>query len=379
MSPAWQTSLMTVRSTKSILVTGSSGYVGQHLIATLARFGIAGNSRTNSNEVSKCKYEVYCGYNSLSTFEKDLEELCQSLTVHPSISKIETLLLDFHSDISSTIQDTCGTVDVIIHLAALSSPFYCQTHEDEAWKINVPIGLLELNAPLIYMSTDQVYEGTKQYYIEDDATYPVNLYGRTKLTFERVLTSTPLLTEEDLEHCTIPEYLLNKLQMLAPHSSSVILRSSLILGKPAPLLHGCAKGTFPSFLQFVESRLKSSTPTDYFTNEYRSMVHVEDVVTAILHFTRQALQDVSESSSVRTYNLGGSERVSRYDLALKIASHLQIDDSCVNGVDRLLEDGAILQSPSDISMNVEKLTKELKVDRLDGLDEIIKTTFGDRD
>jgi dTDP-4-dehydrorhamnose reductase len=307
--------------------------------------------------------------------------------MHPSIIKMQPFVLDFQSDIASTIQGVCGdSVDVIVHLAALSSPFFCENHPREAWIVNVPIGLLTLKAPVIYMSTDQVYEGTKQCYSEDDdATLPVNLYGRTKLAFERVLTrgsiqhaSSPILNNEELGNSTIPEFLSSsRLSSIASHPSSVILRSSLILGKPTPFANGCKKGSFPSFLQFVESRLKSSTPTDYFTNEYRSVVHVRDVLRAILHFTQQALISGNGScSAVRTFNLGGSERVNRYDLANQVASQLKLDGSCVKGVERPKDEGGV-PSPPDISMNVDKLTKELGMDKLDGLEEIIKAVFVD--
>ena len=361
---------------KKILISGSSGYVGQHLIASLLRHGIG-------QSPEQC--EVYCAYNSLPTFETDLDDLRQSTAVHPSIAKIKAFPLDFQSDFVSTIKQACGgdDIDVIIHLAALSSPFYCQHHEDEAWKINVPIDLLSLNAPIIYMSTDQVYQGTQQYYKENDETLPVNLYGRSKLAFERVLllnsnntVSSNLLTEEELGESTLPEFLsTSSLQKFKPHPSSVILRSSLILGKPTPFANGCKKGCFSSFLQFVESRFKSATNTDYFTNEYRSMVHVEDVIRALLHFSRQAILGQEDANvQVRILNLGGSERVSRYDLAMKMAAHLKLDGSCAKGVDRPSEGGGV-PSPADISMNVDKLTKELGLDRLDGLDEIVAATF----
>ena len=360
---------MAPQTTKKILITGSSGYVGQHLIARLIRHGIVSSPH---------KHELYCAYNSLPTFEADLDELCQSTGLHSSILKVKAFALDFQSDIVSAVKNVSGDggLDAIIHLAALSSPFYCQGHPEEAWAINVPIGLLQLDAPIVYMSTDQVYQGVKQYYDEGDDTHPVNLYGRTKLAFERVLNGEidPLLSQEELGDSTIPDNLSSSnLRSLKPHTSSVILRSSLILGGPTPFTHGCKKGSFPSFLQFVESRLKSSTATDYFINEYRSMVHIEDVLRSLLHFTQLAIMSLNTQSTVRTYNLGGSERVNRYDLAMKMASHLKLDESCVNGVERA--GGGCVPSPPDISMNVENLTEELGVEKLDGLDEIVKSTF----
>ncbi|KAL7521496.1 hypothetical protein ACHAWX_006171, partial [Stephanocyclus meneghinianus] len=323
--------------------------------------------------------------------------VCKSLALHPSIAKVESFQLDFQSDCLSAIRQACSNcIDVIIHLAlaALSSPFYCQHHPDEAWEINVPVNLLSFGAPVIYMLTDQVYQGTKQFYQEIDETLPVNVYGKTKLAFERLLLlntfcdrTTPILNHAELQESILPDHLSpHNLKHLKPNPRSVILRSSLVLGKPTPFPNGCSKGSFPSFLQFVETRLKSSTATDYFTNEFRSMVHVEDVVLAILHFTRQALGNhesalTTESSdaattntSVRIYNLGGNDRVSRYDLAMKMATHLKFDASCVNGVDRTLKEGDV-PSPADISMNVEKLSREMGLEKLDGIDEIVRATF----
>ena len=102
------------------------------------------------------------------------------------------------------------------------------------------------------------------------------------------------------------------------------------------------------------------------------MVHVRDVVRAIVHFTNQALN--GGVGNVQIYNLGGCERVNRYELAVRMARHLELDASCVKGVERSKEGGGV-SSPPDISMNVDKLTKELDVEKLDGLDEIIQSTF----
>jgi len=199
---------------KKILITGASGYVGQHLIASLAFGGV---SIIGGGTDNKQQYKLYCTYNSLSTFEADLNDLLQSTTLHPSIEGVYPIPnVDFsQSNYIDTIQQAvCGTegeeqtkLDAIIHLAALSSPGYCEKNQDEAMKVNLPLDLIKFGAPIIYMSTDQVYEGTKQYYKEDiDETNPVNVYGKSKLEYEKLM----------LGENGIP--------------GSTILRSSLILG-----------------------------------------------------------------------------------------------------------------------------------------------------
>lgn len=361
---------------RKILITGSSGYVGQHLLASLALHGIG--STADSSEGAT--YEIFLAYNSLPTFEEDLKLLLEhNNKLHKSVVLIKTIPnVDFsNSNYILKLHDAgATTLDVIIHLAALSSPGFCENNASDAWKVNCPVELLTFKAPIIYLSTDQVYEGTKSYYHEDtDETLPVNVYGRTKLAFERVLLgSQSLLSAKELGGES-GQYMPNTMSIPPPHPKSTILRSSLILGGPTPLKNGCRKGSFPSFLQFIESRLQSSTPTDYFINEFRSVVHVEDVLRAIRHFLNKALD--SEGVSQRkagVYNLGGRTRVSRYDIALKLANHLKLDHSTAKGVDRPASGGGV-PSPPDISMNVDKVASEIGVAKMDGLSEIIEQTF----
>eukprot|EP00584_Thalassiosira_punctigera_P024808 CAMPEP_0172555498 /NCGR_PEP_ID=MMETSP1067-20121228/58450_1 /TAXON_ID=265564 ORGANISM="Thalassiosira punctigera, Strain Tpunct2005C2" /NCGR_SAMPLE_ID=MMETSP1067 /ASSEMBLY_ACC=CAM_ASM_000444 /LENGTH=380 /DNA_ID=CAMNT_0013344021 /DNA_START=119 /DNA_END=1261 /DNA_ORIENTATION=+ len=370
---------------KRILVTGSSGYVGQHLIASL---GFGGIPSTDNRADSSChaeagdddqQYEIFCAYNSLPTFEDDLKNIIEQNPLHPSLLCVKPIPNVDFSDPGyiDVIREACGEeVDAIIHLAALSSPGFCEKNASVAWEVNCPVDLLRLNAPIIYMSTDQVYEGTKQFYEEDnDETVPVNVYGKTKLAFERVLLragcdSGPLLTQKELGSYSLPN-----IQPTTPAApNSVILRSSLILGPPTPFKKGCKKGAFPSFLQFIESRLLSSTSSDYFVNEFRSVVHITDVIRATKHFLCNALSDDASPVKTRVFNLGGSTRASRYDIALEVANHLKCDSSSINAVDRPKIGGGV-PSPPDISMNVDKITKELVAPKMDGLKEIMVSTF----
>ena len=190
----------------------------------------------------------------------------------------------------------------------------------------------------------------------------MNVYGRTKLAFEKVLLNESPTNDKQP-------------QLSDTHNGSVILRSSLILGPATPLSNGCKKGAFPSFLQFIDSRLRSSTKTDYFVNEFRSVVYIDDVIRAIKHFLYHALtNDKADLSKTRVFNLGGSTRASRIDIALEVASVLKLDASKANGVNRPVDGGGV-PSPPDISMNVDKITNELAVSKMMGLNDIVEGTF----
>ena len=93
---------------------------------------------------------------------------------------------DRMNDIVSEIEPA-----VVIHTAAMTNVDLCEREPGKAHEINAA-GTENLAAtcsrekiPLVYISTDYVFDGTKGDYCEDDRTAPVNVYGRTKLEGER--------------------------------------------------------------------------------------------------------------------------------------------------------------------------------------------------
>lgn len=87
-----------------------------------------------------------------------------------------------------------GAVDVVINGAAYTQVDKAEAEPARAEAVNAQsVGeLAEIcarrNLPLIHLSTDYVFDGTKDApYTEEDATNPLNVYGRTKLLGEKLL------------------------------------------------------------------------------------------------------------------------------------------------------------------------------------------------
>jgi len=84
--------------------------------------------------------------------------------------------------------------DVIINTAALTDVDYCETHKEEAEKVNVggAENLAEaseaINCRLVHVSTDSVFDGNRGHYSEADIPNPINEYSSTKLRSERVVS-----------------------------------------------------------------------------------------------------------------------------------------------------------------------------------------------
>ncbi|AGB42121.1 dTDP-4-dehydrorhamnose reductase [Halobacteroides halobius DSM 5150] len=81
--------------------------------------------------------------------------------------------------------------EIIIHAAAYTDVDGCEENMNLAYQVNaygtrnVAVACQECNARLVYISTDFVFDGTKDKpYIEFDQANPLNIYGESKLAGE---------------------------------------------------------------------------------------------------------------------------------------------------------------------------------------------------
>jgi dTDP-4-dehydrorhamnose reductase len=80
-----------------------------------------------------------------------------------------------------------GPVDLVVHAAAWTDVDGAEADPQGAAAVNVggTAHAAELGAPLLYVSTDYVFDGSKRApYVESDAPNPLSAYGRTKLLGE---------------------------------------------------------------------------------------------------------------------------------------------------------------------------------------------------
>lgn len=85
--------------------------------------------------------------------------------------------------------------DVIINCASLTDVEYCEAHRDEAYQVNaigvrnVAQAAMEINAKVIQMSTDDVFDQASDVpYNEFDPIRPTTIYGKSKAAGEKILT-----------------------------------------------------------------------------------------------------------------------------------------------------------------------------------------------
>jgi len=172
--------------------------------------------------------------------------------------------------------------DIVIHTAAASDPNFCQQHPDISEQINVsvPEKFAELCAQhgcsYIFTSTDLVFDGTSAPYNELSPENPLSLYGQQKLRAEKAI--------------------------LLKNATATICRM--------PLMFGDTPQGSEKFLQLMLKQLLSGKSVSLFTDEFRTPVSAADAANGLLLFSHNFHGII---------NLGGHERLSRYDFGKMIA------------------------------------------------------------
>jgi dTDP-4-dehydrorhamnose reductase len=91
-------------------------------------------------------------------------------------------------DITTGTDESIGPLELILHAAAWTDVDGAEADEKAARTVNVSgtKRVMQLNAPVVYYSTDYVFDGRKREpYVESDSPDPQSVYGRSKLDGEQ--------------------------------------------------------------------------------------------------------------------------------------------------------------------------------------------------
>jgi len=213
---------------------------------------------------------------------------------------------------------------LVIHTAALSDIDFCEANPEAAETVNVKVTLQiaelcrRIAARMVFFSSDSVFDGKRGGYRETDPPRPLNQYARTKVRAEESITS-----------------------ILADH---VIIRPSLIMGLPV-----AQSGN--SFLWRLVQSLRAGARSAFPASELRTPV---DVITL-----RRATWEVAQSDFTGLLHLGGNDRLSRYDLARRIAAALGYSAELIVDKEPEVERGRALR-PADASLDNSRAKSLLK-------------------
>ena len=213
--------------------------------------------------------------------------------------------------------------DALIHTAAMADIDFCQNNQDVAEKINVGVTkslaalCKENGAKMIVCSTDTVFDGEKGMYTEEDSPNPINFYAETKVKAEKIVRAL---------------------------DNGVVTRLSLVMGLPV-------MGGGNSFLARTIEKLKLGESVRFPENEIRTPI---DVVTL-----GQALVELAGNDFTGTVHLSGNDRLTRYDMARRIAERLGYSAGLINATNSNDMSGRAPR-PDDASLDNSKARQLLK-------------------
>jgi len=217
--------------------------------------------------------------------------------------------------------------DAVIHTAALADIDFCQAHPELARAVNVELTRSltnlcgETGARLIFCSTDTIFDGEHAPYKEEDPPGPVNVYAETKVEAERIVSRLG--------------------------AQAVIARPSLVAG----LARGTGPGAGNSFLARMIGSLKEGRTVGATEHEIRTPV---DVITL-----GRALLELATHNHAGIFHLAGLSRLSRLELARKIAERFGFSTQLVVAQPAAATPGRAAR-PRDVSLAVGKARGTLK-------------------
>ena len=233
-----------------ILLTGHNGFLGQYI----------------------CQ----------SAKQKDIHIIGVSRTVNPKL-QVKELQLDLSKDnFIDQLKD--HAFDGVIHLAANGNVADCEENAVESQKINVQASRLlaemamQREIPMVFTSSDQVFDGFKGGYSPSDKAQPLNQYGMQKLKAEE--------------------------EIIQVYPAAVVCRMPLMIG------------SLGGYERALKEKLKLAKPQLLFTDEVRSVLEAKDAAKLIL-------EALDWDGGV--YHLPGPVDLNRYELGLILATKYGLD------------------------------------------------------
>jgi dTDP-4-dehydrorhamnose reductase len=242
----------------------------------------------------------------------------------------ETLDLSSESNISHYFNN--NKFDIIINCAAYTAVDKAEQEEELANQINhLALKKLASNANkqqarLIHISTDYVFDGASDKpYTETDATNPINVYGKTKLSGERAL------------------------QKIMP-TNAIIIRTSWVYSE-------FGNNFVNTLLRLGQEREELNVVSD----QIGSPTYATDLASIILEIIKNK-EFSEESQMTQIYHYSNEGEISWHEFAKEIFKIAKVD--CKVNPIRTQQYPVLAQRPKNTLMNKDKITKIFNFQKL---------------
>lgn len=279
---------------KRILITGSNGLLGQKLIHLIRQQGGWDLWATSK------------GDNRIDSLN-DLQYEAADMEVPGELSSLVHALKP----------------NVVINTAAVTNVDKCETEKELCRRVNVDAvkelceACKEIDAHLIHLSTDFVFDGENGPYSEEDEPAPLSYYGQSKLDSEEVVKNAGL-------------------------SKWAIARTIIVYGTAENLSRS-------NIVLWARESMLSEKPLRIVNDQFRAPTLAEDLATGCLL--------IAEKEATGIFHLSGKDIMSIYELVCRVGKFYdkQVDhveeitsDTLNQAAKRPPRTGFILDKASDV-------------------------------
>lgn len=257
-----------------ILITGTNGMLGQHLVTLLK---------------NKTNWEI------LATARG--ENLLKDKTGY------EFRTMDIRDERSVKNIFKTEKPDFVVHGAAMTQVDDCEKQKQRCWETNVLATRYLLEAArkqgafFTFISTDFIFDGEEGPYKEDALPNPLSYYGMSKLAAEMLLNGA------DMDY--------------------TILRTVLVYGVPEDASRS-------NIVLWVKKSLEEGKSIKVVDDQWRTPTLVQDLAEGC----RLVIEKKENGSTIDpVYNISGKELLTPYDMSLKIAAYFDLDASLITRAD----------------------------------------------
>ena len=253
---------------KKILVTGANGLLGQKIIYNLKK-------RKDVTLIACSR-----GINRLIE-TKGYKYIELDITNKNQIQKLISL----------------EKPDAVINCAAMTNVDKCENNKKECWEINVnaveniATSCELINAHVLHLSTDFVFDGIAGPYNENDQPNPLHFYAESKLKSEEIIQKTL--------------------------SNWSIARTIIIYGITDNMSRS-------NIVLWAKSEIGKGNTINVVKDQYRSPTFAEDLAKGCI--------SIIDKSALGLYHLSGPKTYSILDLVYQVADFYNLDKSLINPV-----------------------------------------------
>jgi dTDP-4-dehydrorhamnose reductase len=278
-----------------VLITGSNGLLGQHLIPVFlqdGRYTVVATGRGPN------RLPAQEGYTYEATNLRDATSVNHLLEKHQP--------------------------DVLIHAAAMTQVDDCERNKDACWDINVSATRYLIQASekysktlFIFLSTDFVFDGVQGPYAEEDAVNPISYYGASKVAAERLVRNSKL--------------------------DWAIVRTVLVYGVAADPKRS-------NIITWVKNNLEQGKKLKVVIDQWRTPTLVQDLA--------EGCKLVADKKATGIYHISGSETLTPYEMAVQTAGYFKLNPQMLEKVDaKTFTQPA--KRPAKTGFVIDKAIKEL--------------------